>query len=167
MKASCAAAVLLAGLCGPAQAQTANGVPPVAPSVPALQSGTAAGPAGIPLGSTELAAPGESPVILPLGAAFPSLGTSLRTPLAPLGGTAGATAPYGAGAGSAGLSLAPGQGAGANCAANAGLSGTLPARLFCGSPAIGPQANGAANCMGSGSVSTLLALPKAAAETAL
>ncbi len=154
MKASCATAVLLAGLCGPAQAQTVNGAIPVVPSVPALRSGTAVGPAGIPLGSTELAVPGESPVILPLGAAFPTLGTSLQMPLAPLGGTTGAIAPYAAGAGSAGFGPAPGQGAGANCGANAGLSGTLPARLFSGSPAMGPQASGAANCMGSGSVST-------------
>ena len=148
MKALSAAAVLLAGFCGPAVAQTANSTAPVVPSVPAVQSGTSSGPAGIPLGSTELAPPGESPVILPLGAAFPSLGSSLQMPPSPLGGTAGAIAPYTAGAGSA----VPGQNSGANCAAATGLSGTLPARLFSGRPAMGLQASGAANCQSSGSV---------------
>jgi hypothetical protein len=162
MKLLGAAVALLAILWGQAPAQTVSGIAPVLQSTPPMGSSTGPAPAGIPLGSTELSARGESPVILPLGTAFPSQATGQQTPGIPLGGNLPTLASGLAGTAVGGPATA-GQSAGANCAVPGGLSGTLPQRLFSGSPAMGPQASGASGCVNSAAA----AIPNGSTGTAL
>jgi hypothetical protein len=162
MKLLGAAVALLAISWEHAPAQTVSGIAPVPQSTQPMGSSTGPAPAGIPLGSTELSARGESPVILPLGAAFPSQATGQQMPGIPLGANFLTLAPGLAGT-AAGEPATAGQRSGANCAVPGGLSGTLPQRLFSGSPAMGLQASGASGCVNSAAA----AIPNGSTGTAL
>jgi hypothetical protein len=125
--------------CGAALGQTNGtviGTPTVAIMPPAA---TSLGPAGVPLGSTELPTAGESPVLAPLGTALPSLGVG-QLPFGIAGSTRSAGIPLGAAElGNNGLSPVPSAtmsqgGSASNCPNMAGgsSSAALPSRLFDG-----------------------------------
>jgi hypothetical protein len=135
--------LFLSGACGHAWAQSGpmEGVPGPTIGIAGASSSTlqqslgSVGFARIPLGSTELGTPGESPVILPLGGTF----TSGRGPAGASGIPLGSTEIL-----NPSVTTAPQTASASGCTNMAGstmsfTAGTLPPRLFDGRAGIASQ----------------------------